>query len=302
MIVTKIRSWIPTVPSFMRTANQSSLCPDVKTGVLLLHGLTGMPSEMRPLQKQLIQMGCMVECPMLPGHGGTHNDLLATGWKDWVKGARQALHRLSQDCDHVVVAGLSMGALIAALLAVDEPKVSGIVLLSITIQYDGENTNPFGILLPLVDLAPRLLGRWFWWTENPPYGLKDKRLQKQILKQVEAAKRGETTAFGLFRTYAGSLRQLMHLVKHVRREAYRIKCPALVMHSLEDTLTTVVNAQSICELMTTNEKNVVLLGGCDHVLTLDLRRKDVVNYVCDFVAKISWTRTRTARQTVASSR
>lgn len=271
----------------MQSVDKQALCPDTKTGVLLLHGLTGMPSEMRPVAKHLTKLGCTVVCPMLPGHGGDHKQLLATGWTDWVAGARAALSNLAKECDHVVVGGLSMGALLAVMLAVDEPKVSGIILLSPTIKYDGINTSRKQVLLPLVDWFP-FLGDHFWWTEEPPYGLKDVRLQKQITKQVQAAERGENTQFGLFRTYAGSLRQLMKLVKEVKKEAKRVRCPALVMHSLEDSMTTMKNAEAICTMMDANDKTLVLLGGCDHVLTLDLRRKDVANYIGEFVVKTSW--------------
>jgi carboxylesterase len=224
---------------------------------------------------------------MLAGHGGDHTELLATGWKDWLASAKAALDELLKQCDHVVVGGLSMGALLSLMLAVDEPRVSGIVMLSTTINYDGQTSSPYKVFLPLVDLVP-WLGRNCYWTESPPYGLKDLRLQKQITKQVEAAARGENTTFGLFRTYAGSLRQMDHLVAQVRKQAKKLRCPALVVHALEDTITTIKNAETICKLMEANDKTLVLLGGCDHVLTLDLRRKDVAAYIARFVAKASY--------------
>ncbi len=267
--------------------DNQTLAADVKTGVLLLHGLTGMPSEMRPIEKYLTQQGCIVSCPMLAGHGGDHNDLLATTWKDWLGSAKAALDELLKRCDHVVVGGLSMGALLSLMLAIDEPRVSGIVLLSTTISYDGMTSTRFKIFLPFVDVIP-WLGRNCYWTESPPYGLKDLRLQKQITKQVEAAKRGESTTFGLFRTYAGSLRQMDHLVHQVKKQAKKVRCPALVIHALEDTITTTKNAEAICKMMVANDKTLVLLGGCDHVLTLDLRRKDVAAYIARFAAKASW--------------
>ncbi|HEY9731178.1 MAG TPA: alpha/beta fold hydrolase [Drouetiella sp.] len=283
-----------------QTPDNQALAPNIKTGVLLLHGLTGMPSEMRPIEKHLTQQGCIVSCPMLAGHGGDHIELLATGWKDWLASAKAALDELLKQCDHVVVGGLSMGALLSLMLAVDEPRVSGIVLLSTTINYDGQTSSPFKIFLPFVDLIP-WLGNNCYWTESPPYGLKDLRLQKQITKQVEAAARGESTTFGLFRTYAGSLRQMDHLVKQVKKQAKKLRCPALVVHALEDTITTTKNAETICNWMEANDKTLVLLGGCDHVLTLDLRRKDVAAHIARFVAKASWDYQKdTASSAVAS--
>src|SRR5215471_19930645 len=37
-------------------------------GVLLIHGLTGMPSEMRPVEKYFVSRGFEVEVPLLAGH------------------------------------------------------------------------------------------------------------------------------------------------------------------------------------------------------------------------------------------
>jgi carboxylesterase len=266
---------------------ERTLCKDVKTGVLLLHGLTGMPSEMRPVAKHLTKLGCIVETPLLPGHGGDHNTLLDTNWKDWVAGAQASLDELSKRCDHVVVGGLSMGALLAAMASINNPKVSGLVMMSTTLKYDGKASSRLQVLLPLIDIMP-YLGRIFWWTEEPPYGLKDPRLQKLITKQVEAAQRGENTDFGLFRTYAGSLRQLHKLVHQIRKQALKITVPTLVIHSLEDTMTTYKNAIEVCDIIGSKDKSLVLLSGCDHVLTLDLRKRDVANKISSFVIEQSW--------------
>jgi len=253
-----------------------------RVGALLLHGLTGVPSEMRPLSRQLAEIGAQVAVPLLPGHGGTHKELLATTWKDWLAGARASLDELAEQCNCLVVAGLSMGALLAAMLAAEDKRVSGIVLMSTTMRYDGRDTPPTDFLLPLVDLLP-FTGRWFYWTEKPPYGLKDPRLQRLITRQVEAAKRGENTEFGLFRTYAGSLRQMTHLVNQLRRKAGKVQCPALIMHSLEDTITSIRNATEIYSLLGSQDKSVSLLTGCDHVLTLDLQKHEVAQRIADFV-------------------
>jgi len=252
----------------------------MKVGVLLIHGLTGMPNEMKPVAKQLEKIGCEVAVPLLPGHDGGHKALLATGWKDWQAGAREALDKLSQTCDKIVVGGLSMGGLIGMLLSLENPKVCGVIALSPTIEYDSRNSsNPFRILLPFIDLLP-FTGSIFYWTEAAPYGLKDERLQKMITKQVEKAKRGGSTDFGQFRTYAGSLRQLQRLVNEVKKQAPRVEIPVLIVHSLEDTLTTHRNAQMFYSWLTNcPDKKIIWMEGCDHVLTLDLK-KDEVAYHC----------------------
>ncbi len=259
------------------------------TGVLLLHGLTGMPSEMRPIARHLSKLGYTVETPLLPGHGRTHRELLRTSWQDWLDGARRSLRELARDSEAVVLAGLSMGALLAVLLAADEESarcVAGIVLLSTTMRYDGSSIPATRVLLPLAHLFP-FLGNHFYWTERPPYGLRDERLQRVITRAIESAERGESTQYGLFRTYVGAVRQLSLMAREVRRRAARVRCPALVVHSLEDTVTSVRNAREIHRLLGSRDKSIHWLSGCDHVITVDLCKRDVARVVGDFAARVA---------------
>jgi carboxylesterase len=252
---------------------------------LLLHGLTGMPSEMRPLERHLKTLGCEIAVPLLPGHGATHRELLATTWNDWMAGARDALEDLAARPEPVVIAGLSMGALLAVLLAAEDPRVAGIVLLSPTLRYDGSSIPWTRHLLPLAHVLP-FVGRLTYWTETPPYGLKDERLQRRITRSVEAAKRGESTRFGLFRTYTGAIRELNRMVREVRVKARYARCPALVLHSVEDTVTSIRNAEEIHALLGATDKAIGWLSGCDHVITLDLQKREVARQVGEFVSRI----------------
>src|SRR5690606_17195562 len=109
-----------------------------RTGVLLLHGLCGTPTEMRFVANGLARSGCTVYCPMLAGHGGTEADIKATSWQDWYDSAEAALLRLREDCDTVIVGGLSTGAVLALLLAARRPSdVQGMVLMAPTLWLNG---------------------------------------------------------------------------------------------------------------------------------------------------------------------
>jgi carboxylesterase len=268
---------------------ERSVAPPRRPAVLLLHGLTGMPSEMRPIARHLTSLGYAVETPLLPGHGGSHRDLLRTTWHEWLGGAQETLRRVGRRGEPVVVAGLSMGALLAVLLAAEAESaawVGGIVLLSTTLRYDGAAIPATRRLLPLSHVFP-WLGHFFYWTEQPPYGLRDQRLQRLITRALEAAARGESTQYGLFRTYVGALRQLSLMVREVRRKARAVRCPALVLHSIEDTVTSARNAHEIHDLLGSRDKSIHWLSGCDHVITLDLRKRDVARLVGEFTARVA---------------
>src|SRR5262245_66511156 len=97
-----------------------------RIGALLLHGLGGTPVEMRYVAMGLARAGVTVSCPQLAGHSGSFEELRGSRWQDWYASAEAALDRLRGRCDTVVVGGLSMGAVLALLLAAErEEAVAG---------------------------------------------------------------------------------------------------------------------------------------------------------------------------------
>jgi carboxylesterase len=103
-------------------------------GVLVLHGFTGCPQSMRPLAEAFAAAGYTVELPLLPGHGTSVDDMLATGWDDWSAAAEAAYTDLAGRCDRVVVAGLSMGGSLTVWLATRHPAIAGIVCVNPAIR------------------------------------------------------------------------------------------------------------------------------------------------------------------------
>jgi carboxylesterase len=83
---------------------------------LLLHGFTGSPWDVRPLGEQLAARGLFVRAIRLPGHGSTPEAMATVSHRDWEQAAEDALLSLSS-YRHVFVAGLSVGALLALVLA-----------------------------------------------------------------------------------------------------------------------------------------------------------------------------------------
>ncbi len=101
-------------------------------GALVLHGFTGSPVSMRPLAEALADAGFAVELPRLPGHGTAVEDMVETGWDDWLTEAERALTALQARVPDgkVVVAGLSMGGALTTALAQGHPELAGIVLIN----------------------------------------------------------------------------------------------------------------------------------------------------------------------------
>lgn len=268
-----------------------------RTGVVLIHGLTGTPTEMKPLEKYLRKLGFDVENVLLAGHGGGHGDMLDSNWQQWVESARNGLFKILERNEQAILCGLSMGGIISARLAAEEPRVAGAMMLSPTLVYDGSITfsQNFDSLIRsrflqramrgLVEQFP-LVGRKIFWEETPPYGISDERIQRQITKSIESARQGGSNEFGVFRTYYGSFTEMWQLIDDTKQRFGKIKCPVVMVHSLDDTLASINNATEAYSLIGSDNKTLVFLSGCDHVMTLDLQRHKVMKLLGNFIQYI----------------
>jgi carboxylesterase len=101
--------------------------PAGRVGVLLMHGYTATPWEVRPLADRLHAQGYSVAGPLLAGHGTRAADLNKVRWQDWVASGATMYARLTAVCDHIFVAGQSTGGLVALYLAAQYPAVAGVM-------------------------------------------------------------------------------------------------------------------------------------------------------------------------------
>ena len=99
-------------------------------GVMALHGFTGTPASLRQIADAMVDAEFDVELPRLPGHGTTVNDMLTTGWDDWVGEVERAYERLAERADRVVLVGQSMGATLILNAALRHRSVVGLVCIN----------------------------------------------------------------------------------------------------------------------------------------------------------------------------
>src|SRR5258706_118612 len=146
------------------------------TGILLIHGLAGNPSEVRYVANRLIGAGHTVHCCQLAGHGGDEKDLKSSRWTDWTAVVEEALHGLRERCQFVVAGGLSMGAVLALNLAASRPaSVDALALYSPTIRYDGWAMPWYSFLVRLLKDTP--VRHFAGIGDRPPHGIKNERVR-----------------------------------------------------------------------------------------------------------------------------
>jgi carboxylesterase len=99
------------------------------TGVVVVHGFPGTPAEMRGLGSAIHDLGHTVVGPLLPGFGPNLPQLDKYSWHDWTGCVAAAVNQLRREHARVLIAGNSMGAALAVLVAA-QVQVDGLLLVA----------------------------------------------------------------------------------------------------------------------------------------------------------------------------
>lgn len=269
--------------------DSSYFLPGNRNGVLLIHGLTGTPNEMRILAKGLHQAGFTVYAMQLAGHCGDEADLCQTTWRDWYASVQEAAQFLKQKVDCLFVAGLSMGALLALKLAADQPElVRGVGVYGVTFSYDGWSI-PFWakqsfVLLPFFKKFHLFQKTSF--IEKPPYGLKDERIRATVAASMFS---GDSASAGLAGNPFPALAEMQALAKIVRRQLPQVTAPCLIMHSGHDDIANIKTNARLVEKYVSGVTKFIVLDDSYHLITIDRQRREVINESVVFFEHIAQT-------------
>ncbi len=254
--------------------------------VILIHGLTGTPHEMKYIAGFLHKKGYNVSCPRLANHGEPVHVFKKTKWQECYESVRQdflTAKKLNPN-KTVFVAGLSMGALLALLLAEEFPdQITAVSCLSPTLFYDGWNSPWSRHLLPLAYFTP--LKHFFYFKEEPPYGIKNEAIRRRVHKYFSNTSlhdMGAVSQFGYPYFPVPLLCELRLLVKHLTGKLHHIKTPVQIIQAREDDMTSVKNAQFVYDRISSLKKEIVLLEDSYHIVTADQERAKVAQKMNEF--------------------
>ncbi len=230
-----------------------------RTGVLLSHGFTGSPASMTPWARDLAERGHSVRVPRLPGHGTTWKDMNTTRWDDWYGELDRALTELRGRCDHVVVAGLSMGGCLALRLAEQRPAdVDALVLVNPAV-----NVKRFD-----VKLVPALQ----WVVPSMP----------GIGNDIKKPGQDEV---GYDRTPLKALASQLIMWKDVRASLASVTQPLLLFRSADDHVVDETSATIILDGVSSVVKEFVPLADSYHVATLDNDAPQIFDRTAAFISE-----------------
>ena len=240
------------------------LLPGGRTGCLLIHGFTSMPSEMRYLGQYLADQGHTVLGIRLAGHATYPRDLKHTRWTDWLISVEDGLAILNPLTDRTFVIGLSMGGNIALLAAAQYPT-AGVAAMST--PYQG---FPWQTLLRL-----HMLG---WLRPVIRKGQRD--------VSSPWADRREATYPAYPQFPASILLEVARLQAAMRRALPFVRAPALLVHSRQDAAIPPTAMQQIHDRLGSADKQTLWLDNFDHAVVRDSRRQMVFDAIAGFIAEL----------------
>lgn len=228
------------------------------TGCAVLHGFTGTPANMRSLAEPLAGAGYTVYAPLLSGHGRSLREMDACSWADWLRDAYAAYDRLIEaGCRHIFLLGLSMGALLSAIVAANRPT-AGLAMLSAPLKLKR-------YLLRAERIAPVL-----------PY-----------LTAEEAHPRYQQDSY--VQGYRGApLRRLADLEKlsrMARGSLQSITCPALIIQPLGDKRVDLASVE-IAKHGLGGEVEAIYMENSPHACTVGPERDEIAAHCLRFIKRV----------------
>ena len=239
------------------------------TGVLLLHGFTASPHEVKWLGQYLAARGHTICAPRIAGHGTDYRDLARTTWQDWAASALDGYHMLRAQCDRVFVGGLSMGGALALFTAA-QVEVDGVIALAAPVlPFPGLSANRLRIAKHLRPFTDQ--------TDRSPFA--DYILAQQ--KQLGEPEIGRVR-YGMWSTAA--LEQLTRMIPHVNARLPEIRAPVLAVYSKADATVLLPNLEALKAGLTGAARvEAHVIEQSSHILTQDMERETVFRLIVEFV-------------------
>ncbi len=206
--------------------------------VLLLHGFSGAPAEMRELGDRLHARGYGVIAPALPGHAGDANALKGLGVDDYLRAAEEAYDVASLRSERLYIIGLSMGGALALHLA-QSRSVSAIVTINAPVFMPAHVQHGVPFVARHAADAPLLVNL------NALFG-----------------------SIGYATVPASAVTTFLDVIAHVRGSLHEVRSPLLVLHSSRDATVPHGNAHEIMRAVASEDKQAVIFEEGRHLITV----------------------------------
>ena len=258
------------------------------TGVLLVHGYTGAPAEMRMLGDYLqAKGGYTVQGVCLAGHCATVETLEQTTWPDWYEAVEEGVKELHRHCCHIYIAGQSMGGLLAIKAAAEFS--AKIPFEPLSMQGNGETaiekaTNDYSVEKLILLATPIFLQDW-----RVPFV----KLLRFFIPRLHTGQHSYNVPEEYMQGYTEMptkpVPSLLELIELCKADYLgKINIPTLIVqgnadHTVKPHSTTYIYEQ--LKQVPEKQKEILWLPEARHVVTLDDARETVYEKCLEFFEK-----------------
>jgi len=241
------------IDASVRQGNEGFVTGNGSVGVVLTHGLSASPYEVKGLAEYLATKNIAVYVVRLPGHGTSLEDVGRTTWQDWYKSYREAYLSIKPLKQKVFVAGMSLGGSLALKLAEDE-KVDGIISLAPALVMDDSRTKYTWFFKYFIKYSNRNISK-----EELPY-----YYSKFSIRNVA---------------------EMMSLSDAVITNLNKINQPLFLMQYDRDCRVSPESSKMVYDGVVSRQKELVWLNGTGHVMLLNKDKEFAFEKVYEFIKK-----------------
>lgn len=248
------------------------MAEEKKSGVIVIHGLTGTPATMETVSDKLEKEGFLVVSPLLPGHGTTPEELSLINQEEWISAILSAYESLLKKVEEINLVGLSLGALLALKLALLRPeKIFSIVTIGtpLVLPFDME-----WLAYPLVKFTP------VGWI----YKYSKKSWEKSV---ADEAGRAFYARHSYDKIPTHSVLELFKLKKELMEDIQNIKAPVLAIHGSQDAVAPLKNVDILMSRLKSRIVEKLILKNSRHVVTLDYDKMIAADATAVFIKRFS---------------
>lgn len=232
-------------------------------GVLLVHGWSSTAYEVRRLGKYLNENGYTVYGLMLSGHGTVPKDLEDVTAQDWIDDVEKGYSKLKETCQQIYVAGTSIGASIALILAEQEKEMAGIVLMA----------TPYRLRFERIGIALVKLALFF----NP------KQYRTKFYPPTFGASDSVTRLISYQQYPVASVLEVFKLVQRARKNLASISQPCLLLQSTHDHMVGKDSMEKIYNKISSKIKKKIYIHKAYHTFIPDIKNEHVFQDILDFI-------------------
>ncbi len=229
--------------------------------VLLVHGWTTTPYELRRLGKYLHQKGYTVSAPLLTGHGTVPTDLENVSWEIWKKDVEKAYFDLREKHKKIYVIGTSLGASLASILAGSNSEISGLVLMAMPYRLRMEKTMHIfaRLILPF---------KKYYKKYYPPSFGSSAMVTRRISYQTYPIK---------------SVLEILKLARFSRRVIAKVTQPCFVLQSRADHIVAKKSLEKIFAKISSKIKKKKYLENAYHTFISDIENEHIFEDILGFL-------------------